>query len=376
MTDRPLPPARLAAALLAALLPAAALAGNTVAVSGSVYVDYWGIGDTAIAKASPAGMSPEAALKISVDVTDDVSFSAKACVSCHGVEMEHIQVEFMPSTRFNVQAGRLAIPFGEYANRIDPTGHVPTSAPLIYDMGRMAFGGRSAMNLGIIPLPYVDTGALVYGQVFLGPVQAWYGGYVVGGLRGGNDVDFIAMRSTPYNDNNRVPAGGGRVALTYGSEPGALFGDASLGGSATAGRYDKDGTLGYAAWGADASFKIWVLTFRGEYATRKTDLDPNVTYRYQLVDPWFRKQGWYAELEHPLGAWLKAAWRYDELQRQGVPLPGAAESFGTDERIRRGTAALVWTPAASVFAKLSWERWDGSDLGRFDSIHLGFGGAF
>ena len=53
------------------------------------------------------------------------------------------------------------MPFGEYANRVDPSGHKTASAPLIYDMGRMAYGDKNAMNLGVIPQPYSDTGALV-----------------------------------------------------------------------------------------------------------------------------------------------------------------------------------------------------------------------
>ena len=46
----------------------------------------------------------------------------------------------------------------------------------------MAYGGSSTMNLGVLPMPYVDTGALFYGVKWLGPIQAWYGLYGVAGL--------------------------------------------------------------------------------------------------------------------------------------------------------------------------------------------------
>lgn len=370
--------ARLAAA--AALLAAAgaARAGSGVIVSGSAYVDYWGIPDRAVGARAPQSINIDASLKVGVDVTDDVSFSAKACASCHGIDLEHIAIEYTPKTWFNVQAGRLAVPFGEYSQRVDPSGHKTASAPLIYDMGRMAYGERTAMNLGILPQPYTDTGALVYGTTWLGPVlQLWYGAYGVAGLKGSNDVDWIAMRSVYYQDNNREPAGGARMTLTYASDAGAFFGDVSLGGSFTAGRYDRDARLKYVIWGADASLRLGPFTARGEYAARRTDLDPRASgYPYVLVDPWFKKEGWYAELEHPLGGHLAVVYRYDELRRIGSPLPGAQASLSTDSRITRYTGGLVITPAQAIYVKLSYEYWEARDFSDFHSYHVGMGGAF
>jgi hypothetical protein len=371
--------AALAAVLAAAALAPAAAAGPGAQFSGSVYFDYWGFlpEDEAIAKRAPAGVTPEASLKVGVDVTDDLTFSAKACMTCHGVELEHVMLDFMPTTKFNVQAGRLAIPFGEFSNRVDPSGHKTVSAPLIYDMGRMVYGERGAMNLGVVPLPYVDTGVMVYGQVFLGTrIQTWYGFYGVAGMRGGNDLDWIGMRAPPYNDNNRLPSGGGRIAMNWISEPGEVVGDLAVGASYTGGRYDREARLGYHAWAADATLKLGPFTFRGEYAWRRTDLDPAAPYRFELVDPWFRKDGWYAELEHPLGGHLSLVYRYDELRRTGVPLPGAQPALTPDSRIRRYTGGLYVVPAASMFLKASWEYWETTDFDTFHSAHLGIGGAF
>ncbi len=365
--------------LVAALLaPAAGRAVEGVIYSGSAYVDYWGIPEKAIGARSPQGATPMASLRIGIDVNDDLSFTTKACISCHGIDAEQIALDYQPKSWFNVQFGRISVPFGEFSNRLDPGSHKTASAPLIYDMGRMAIGSRSAMNLGVLPLPYVDTGALVYGVRWLGEkIQVWYGVYGVAGLRGSNDLDWMAMRSIPYNDNNGVPAGGGRLALSYSANPGAFFGDANLGGSYTAGRYDKDARRAYELWSVDATLRFGKLVLRGEYASRKTDLDPAATgYPYQLVDGWFQKSGYYGEAEVPLGGYLSAVYRYDELKRTGTPLPNSVAELSTNSEFIRHTGGIVITPAAALYVKLSWELWQTTDFGDFHTYHAGIGGAF
>jgi cytochrome c553 len=384
MTDRrDLPRLAAAAVGLAALAalaaPRAAGAAEGVIYSGSAYVDYWGFpDDKKAAAASPQGIAPMASIRIGLDVNDELAFTAKACISCHGIDFENVSLDYQPKSWFNVQFGRLALPFGEFSNRVDPGSYKTASPPLVYDMGRMAYGGRSAMNLGVLPLPYVDTGVLVYGVRWLGEkIQVWYGVYGVAGLRGSNDVDWMAMRSLPYNDNNRVPAGGGRLALAYSSDPGAFFGDANLGASYTAGRYDKEATRAYEVWSVDATLRLAKLLVRGEYASRKTDLDEAATgYPYALVDPWFQKNGFYAEAELPLGGYVSAVYRYDELHRTGTPLPGSAPELTTDSTFVRHTGGLVVTPANALYLKLSWELWQTTDFGDFQTYHVGIGGAF
>ena len=378
MTDRAArrAPARLfALALLGA--PAAGAAADGVIYSGSAYVEYWGIPDRAVASHAPQSVAPAASIKISKDVSDDVVFSAKACVGCHGIDAEHVSLDWQPKAWFNVQFGRIAVPFGDFSNRVDPGSYRTASPPLIYDMGRMAYGSRSAMNLGVLPLPYVDTGVLLYGVRWLGDrVQLWYGIYGVSGLRGSNDLDWMAMRSVPYSDNNRVPAGGARITLTYSPDPGAFVGDASFGGSYTGGRYDRDATREYHAWAADATLRFGKLVLRGEYASRRTDLDPAATYPYALVDAWFTKEGFYGEAEAPVGGHLSAVYRYEELRRSGTPLPGAVAGLSKDSKFVRHTGGLVVTPASALYVKLSWELWQTSDFGEFHTYHAGIGGAF
>jgi hypothetical protein len=378
MTERAahLVPACLAAALLLAAGPASA--GNSVAVSGSFYVDSWVIPGSAGQTRATRGVTPDGSLKVGIDINDDLSFSAKACISCHGIELEHAAFDFQPKVWFNVQAGRLAIPFGEFSNRLDQSGHRTVSAPLLYDMGRAAYADRAEFNGPIVMLPYVDTGAMVYGQFFLGKaMQVWYGGWVVAGMKGAADLDWMASRTVPYTDNNRVPSTGGRLALTLTSDGTRFIGDVSLGASYTGGRYDRNGTLAYHAAALDLAIPIWKATLRGEAAMRRTWLDPNASgYGYVLVDHFFDKRGWYAELEHPLGRYLNMVYRYDRLDRLGVPLPGSTSAMTPRSRLERGTAGLVLTPAASLFVKVSYEYWRSSLAPAFHSGHVGVGGAF
>jgi hypothetical protein len=366
-------------AVSALLAPAVAPAIEGLIFSGSVFVDQWGFpqeGDPS--KNSPQGIAPMASMKVGGDVNDSLSFSAKGCISCHGLEFDHVALDYQPRTWFNIQAGRINVPFGDFSNRVDPTSYRAGSQPLIYDMGRMAYGGRTVMNLGVLPMPYVDTGALLYGVRWLGSrIQGWYGGYVVGGLRGSNDIDWMAMRSTPYNDNNGKPGYGGRLTLSYASDAGDFIGDWSLGGSAMGGAYDKAGKLKYQCIGGDATFRFYKLILRGEYASRKTDLDPNATgYPYALVDSFFVKSGFYVEAEHPLGKYVDLVYRYDWMDRRGTPLPGSPPQMTDNSTFKRYTIGAAITPAQNTVVKLSYEWWDTSDFGRFPTYHAGLGGAF
>jgi hypothetical protein len=361
------------------VLVAAPARGASVNVAGSVYVDNWTTTSPSAAKASLTGITPEATVKMEVDVHEKLSFSVRVCFSCHGLEVDRAHVDFTPSPAFNIQAGRIGVPFGEMSVRYDPTSHRSVSKPLIYDMGRMGYYGKSGFNLGVVPQPYVDSGVVLYGQVWLGDsVQLWYGGYVVSGMRGENDFDFVSMRTTFYLDNNHEPAGGGRLTLTFStSEPGALFKDLTLGASAMVGRYDPDRERAYTALGADASLRFGIFTLRSEAAFIRIELNPDPSlYRYELIDTFLDKGGFFVELEHPLGGRLALLYRYDALYRKGIPLPGADPRLSPNSRMLRYTQALQVLLSDSTYLKSSYEYCAMNDFPSFHSVHLGVGGSF
>lgn len=80
------------------------------------------------------------------------------------------------------------------------------------------------------------------------------------------------------------------------------------------------------------------------------------------------------EVEHPLGSHFQVVYRYDQLRRKGMPLPGS--TISPDASIIRNTAGVVFTPASSVYMKLSWEQWMSQSYPNLQSIHFGVGGAF
>jgi len=369
----------LLAALAAVLLPATSIRGEGVNVSGSLYVDDFVMSDKSARDSSLSGITHEIGLKVDLDVRENLSFSGKLCYGCHGLEIDRAYLDFTPRSWINVQAGRIPVPFGDFALRTDPGSHRTSSKPLIYEMGRMVHYGTNAFNLGVQPLPYVDTGVLVYGQTWLGKqLQVWYGAYGVSGLKGQNDIDYAALRSIYYNDNNRVPSAGGRVVASYSSSSAsATFKDATVGASAMYGRYDPNLKLAYRALGVDASLRVGPLVLRGEAALRRTDIDPTVPgYRFQIIDPFIDKSGFYVEAEHRLGSRLQVVYRLDGLRRRGVPLPGSDPKLSPDSTILRYTQGLQFTITDAFYSKLEYEYWWLNDFNSFHAGHFGIGGLF
>jgi hypothetical protein len=359
-------------------LASATTAAASVTVSGSAYVDYWFLSTQQARQTSLSPLTPEAALKVEIDVHEKVSFSARMCFGCHGLEIDRAHLDFTPSQYLNIQVGRIGVPFGEFSVRYDPTSHRTVGKPLIYEMGRMPYYGRNAFNLGVVPTPYVDTGAVVYGQLWFGEsVQLWYGAYVVGGFKGTNDFDWVSMRTPYYLDNNRFPSAGARTVLTISGASGSFFRDFSLGISGMHGAYDPGAQRKYTALGLDLSLRVGPMTFRSEAAFIRFNIDPDAPgYKYALISPFVDKGGLYVEAEHPIGSNLIMLYRFDMLRRAGVPLLGALEGLSPDSRIFRYTQALQVLLGESVFVKASYEYWWLNDFQPFHSAHLGLGGMF
>jgi hypothetical protein len=329
-------------------LPAAAF---DAILSGSASVDYRYVGGI-LPPQNPSplginGLTFEVAQKVVAEVGHDVSFTVKACGGCHGIEVDQGFGEVRLKRFFNVRVGRLNVPFGEFTVRHDPANFTTPSKPLPYAMGDMLQYGREGFNLGIVPGPYVDNGAEVYGSLSLGEkTQLDYTVYVVKGLAGDNDIDFV--RSRAYVDNNRTPAFGARLVLTGD--------DWAVGGSVNAGAYDAKDALWYVMGGLEFYLRVGQVVVRAEALGRRTDLDPAATgYPNVLVDPWFLKLGWYAQVDWSPRPELTFVLRSDGLQRLGMPLPftGLSPSAG----VQRQTAAMMVRTHEHLALKLDYELW-------------------
>jgi hypothetical protein len=337
----------LVAAVLFVSVPAGAF---DALLSGSASADYRYIfGPNPPQNPSPfgiEGLTLEVAQKVVAEVGKGVSFSVKACGGCHGFELDQGYGELHVKRFFNARAGRINVPFGEFTVRHDPMNYTTASKPMPYAMGDMLNYGRQGFNLGIVPAPWVDNGAEVFGSFSLGEVNALdYSAYVVKGLVGDNDFDFAASRS--YLDNNKTPAFGARLVLTG---P-----DWSLGGSISAGTYNRNDTLWYVMGGAELYFRAGPVVVRAEALARRTDIDPSAPYDYALIDPWFLKLGWYVQLDvTPIPA-LVLVLRTDGVHRLGMPLPGSelAPSAGA----QRQTASGLFRITEQLMVKASYELW-------------------
>ncbi|MBX7113786.1 MAG: hypothetical protein K1X64_05570 [Myxococcaceae bacterium] len=330
-----------------------AWANDNVILSGSANLDYRYVsGSNPPGNPSALGLTGlglEVAMKGVIDFGHGLSFTAKVCGGCHGVEIDQGYGELMLRDALNVRLGRLNVPFGEFNLRHDPVNFTLPSKPLPYAMGDLLYYGPQDFNLGIVPAPYVDNGAELYGTVALSsPVQLDYSVYVVKGLAGSNDLDFAASRR--YLDNNRIPAVGTRWVLASG--------DWALGASLSGGTYDDADTLTYVMGGADFYLRLGKVTLRAEGLFRRTQLDATAPgYRYQLIDSFFLKAGYYAQLDCDLTQALTLSVRADGLFRWGAPLP-ASHLEGPFASITRYGGGLLYRLSPSLAVKAGYEWWN------------------
>ncbi len=384
---RALPFVSIAVALTAAIAAAGLAAAEPIKIernfAGSVQLNYMAVPTESIGRQqSLDGATVELSLKLAIDFGDDVSANVKLCVACHGVEVGMAFFDLRIADELNFRIGRFTPAFGEFPLRHDPANHRTSDKPLPYDMGRML--RLDEWNMSILPAPWVDNGIEVNGTHFFGDVaQVDYAVYAVGGPRaaaGAFDFDYKQSRSGEqyYIDNNSRPTLGGRLALT-------LLGDVfawHVGGSGMAGTYDPDNRLNFYIVGAESFFRVGKVFLRGEVLMRRTEMElgdkPEERFRYGpgtdgTFDPWFLKEGFYGELEVPVGP-IDFVLRSDGLRRKGnVP---------STSRLRSKSTVLRYTAAASVAItgalrlKLSGERYDFSDFEDETVLHLGIAGPF
>lgn len=336
-------------ALLCASVPAA---GFDSLLSGSAAVDYrFAFGRNPPVNPSPFGINGltlEVAQKVVVDVGRGVSFSVKACGGCHGLEVDQAYGELHVKRAFNLRAGRINVPFGEFTLRHDPANFITPSKPLPYAMGDMLQYTRQGFNLGIMPAPWVDNGAEVFGSASLGETtQLDYAVYAVKGPAGDNDFDF--QRSRTYVDNNRSPAFGARVVLTGD--------DWAVGASGAAGTYDDRDRLWFLMGGVEGYLRLGPFTLRAEGLARRTDLDPDdPNYRFVLIDPWFLKVGWYVQADFAITEGFTLVARSDGLHRFGMPLP-FSEIASPEASVLRQTLSGLYRINDNFAVKAGYELW-------------------
>jgi hypothetical protein len=342
----------LRAILLCSLVGARAEAVE-VTLAGSVSLDHREAFSSAGRLSTPGTLgidstNLEIAQKVIVDITQNVSFTAKACAGCHGLEVDQAFAELHINDLLNLRVGRINVPIGEFNARHDPANYTAPSKPLPYAMGDMLRYNTNEFNLGVLPTPYSDNGLELFGGIAVGGgLQLDYTVYAVKGLVGQNDLDWVASRR--FQDANRTPAVGVRVV---GSK-----GDVSLGASFCAGYYDARDRLAYLIGGLEGYARLGNVVVRGEVIGRRTDFDQSLPgYLYEIVDPYFLKLGWYAQIDWELRDFITLIYRADGLHRLGMPLPGSVVDQ-VDASILRNTASVLLRSRSGFVFKLGYEYW-------------------
>jgi hypothetical protein len=324
----------------------------TFAGSGSLeYHTFVGAKTGAVPQPSSIGidgLTLELAQKVVLDVSKSVNVNVKVCYGCHGVELDQGYAELHWKDALSLRAGRINVPIGEFNARHDPANYSAPSKPLPYAMGDLLYYRANEFNLGVVPTPYSDNGAEMFGSFWLGKrVTLDYTLYVVRGLVGSNDLDFIESRS--WTARKRYPSVGGRVV--------ASFGPVSIGGSASWGYYDPDGKLMYLIYGAELYARWRTLTLRGEFIARQTDYDRSLPgYLYVPKEHYFIKAGYYAQLDWDPLSWLTVLARIDGLYRLGMPLPGSLITSDSAS-ILRPTIAFLLRFGGHFLVKAGYEYW-------------------
>ena len=376
----------LVAAMLAAWSsPAWAVDRN---VAGSLQLDY----HLAAERSTPVGTGPtfrgfttEAAVKLSADISNELSVNVKVCLGCHGLETDVASLDYRFADELSVRVGRFSPSFGAFNLRHDPANHRLSDKPLAYDMGRML--RLRDWNLGVLPSPFPDNGVEASGTHWFGSsLQLDYAAHLVSGLKGataGADIDWVQSRSGSlyYVDNNDEPAYGGRVSLT---ERFSQNGDVSAGTSLMRGTFDPAAKLAYTIVGADLTLRVDRTSLRLEYLMRRQDLDVSDPTRYRYAIPasggdHFVKHGGYAELEVPVSASLDVIGRFDALYRSGNVLTDSP--LQAKSGIFRYTLGTAYSLRRGLRLKYSTELWSFSDPGYAGkntavSMHIGAATAF
>ena len=302
------------------------------------------------------GSVVEGSVKTTVDVNDQLSISSRVCTSCHGIAVGQASAEIAFHPQLNLEAGRINVPFGDFTLRHDPANDAFLSKPLPYAMGHMLRFQRSEFNLGVLPMPYVDQGASLSGDVWIrDALQVWYAVYAVNGFRSESPRDFnFKSQIDGFEDNNNSPSWGTRLSLAQG--------EVAFGGSYLRGTYDVDSEYFYDVWGFDGSARVLGVQLRAEYLVRGTEVLDDETTRV------LRKKGFFAQAEVPVRRQVDLVARVDGLLRQGSIL---GTDNDTSSAIVRGTVGWNWKPTIDYAFRVQYEHWRFTDFPDADGLHVG-----
>lgn len=301
-----------------------------------------------------------------------VSGRVTACISCHSEPGLGSRIELVEAVlrldltkwlnqgcepcerglKASIEAGRIVVPFGAFAQQVNPGVYRTVSKPLIFNMGQRVFDE----DLGdpVLPMPYSDEGINIsVSKAIWNDIVVDGDFYVVNGMQGGDDgIDFDMSRE--YVDNNKTPAVGGRA--TIGNQ------DLKIGGSIMGGRFNDNAGSGpnaqglyYWIYGADATYRYQdILRLQFEYAQRDTDRFVNLPNQLFTRE---RVGGCYVEGELLVSRKYKISLinRYD-LQARNSIIPTGSMPTGTFN-VQRYTYGVNYVLPGGSLLMFNVEHW-------------------
>ncbi len=352
--------------------------------AGSVQLDYLAVPTEDVGrKTSLDGATVELSLKLAMDFNENVSSNIKLCVACHGMEVGMAFFDARVADELNFRVGRFTPSFGNFPLRHDPANHRTSDKPLPYDMGRML--RIDDWNMSVLPAPWVDNGIEIGGTHFYGDASRFdYAVYAVGGPKGSEDAadfDYKQSRSREryYVDNNSRPAVGAHLGGSLELADSVVL---SSGVSGMAGHYDPDNDLAFWVVGGHLALQYKRAVLRTEYLLRRTEMylgdNPETRFKYGpgedgAYDNFFLKDGFYAEIEVPVGSFDLIA-RWDGLRRFGNVL--ASSALRSRSALLRYTAGMAYRMRTGLRLKTSFEIYDFSDFEDEVALHMGIAGPF
>lgn len=194
------------------------------------------------------------ALRIRSTMNEWLSFHGEIAIDEDtDLELSYAHLNFSLHSSFNIKAGLILVPFGQYNSFYPPPGNELTSIPLMAEF--------------LIPTIWAEPGVSIFGQFSdIGPLAFTYEFLISNGL-GEGGFDFEKGNRDARQDFNVENNGDKQLSGRIGVLPqiSLLPFAISLGVSGALGEFDDKGNNQYFGFGVDGNVKIGAFSLIGDH---------------------------------------------------------------------------------------------------------------
>ncbi len=293
----------------------------------------------------------------------------------------------------NIQAGKLPLMFGTFAERIHQRSNPVIGVPLILNYhtnlrhNLIPVNGDSLVarrGRGQYGVNYVDPKGGGFKGMPILYEACWSTGVEVFGAHGVLEYSGAVTygnQSNPVGDgqeSNDEPGYIGRVGVSR--LPGALIG-ARAGVSASTGAYLPRNQPGLATGhrseeydqivvGTDLEYGVGPLVVRGEAIWNRFETPEN-TSPERWLPPHLDTFGWYAEAQWTLSPLFSVGGRWDTIDFHGITSPSEVTA-DWDADVNRFELGAGWRPARAWEIRYAYQGWRYPDDPDFDADNYAF----